>query len=319
MYLHQVIFIALTFLLTSPSLARLGWTIDQCRKEYGDSKKTDGNKVSFLTSGGRTVNVLLDAKGIVQALEITPITRNEALNFKDEFGPGWITSDKYPDYSIIPDPEWAKNRIGDIHGTEWSYFPKNQLLLMNTEGGQIFLAKEKAQKSLNTPITPTTPEVTTTQGVSSIKQVRRIYVDSLGGDGESRLTREKIRAQLIKSKRFIVTDSPSEAQGIVQGAMATRSYTSAHGSSFEGQGWVRQDTSYKSNSTLRVVDAGSGKTLWTWEFEPATVYWGPFGLGDTDIAKSFVRDISEVVFGERTDEANTTTSSGKKALGPRRN
>jgi hypothetical protein len=101
--------------------------------------------------------------------------------------------------------------------------------------------------------------------------------------------------------------------------MATRSYTSAHGSSFEGQGWVRQDTSYKSNSTLRVVDAESGKTLWTWEFEPATVYWGPIGLGDTDIAKSFARDLSEVVYGEQTEGNSTTTISGRKASGPKRN
>lgn len=312
-------FIGFILALTSKTEARLGWTLEQSKKEYGEPKKIDGNKVSFLTTGGRTVNILLDSKGTVQAVEITPITRDEALNFKDEYGIGWVTTDKYPDYAIIPDAEWTKNRLGEIHGTEWNYFPKNQFLLMNTEAGQIFLSTEKAKNSLNTPITQTTPEVATTQGVSSIKQVRRIYVDSLGGDGESRLTREKIRAQLIKSKRFIVTDSPSEAQGIVQGAIATRSYTSAHGSSFEGQGWVRQDTSYKSNSTLRVIDAGSGKTLWTWEFEPAMVYWGPFGLGDTDIAKSFVRDLSEVIWGERTDGDNATTSSGKKTLGPRRN
>lgn len=308
------------FIILSPSAqARLGWTLEQAKKEYGEPKKIDGNKVSFLTSGGRTVNILLDPKGTVQAVEITPVTREEALNFKDEYGIGWVTTDKYPDYAIIPDAEWTKNRLGEIHGTEWNYFPKNQLLLMNTEAGQIFLSKEKAKNALNTPITPSTPEVTTKQGVSSIKQVRRIYVDSLGSDGESRLTREKIRAQLIKSKRFVVTDSPNTAQGVVQGAMATRSYTSAYGSSYEGQGWVSQGTTYSSNSTLRVVDAGSDRTLWTWEFEPAKVYWGPFGLGDTDIAKSFVRDLSEVVFGEQAEGHSPTTINGKKTLGPKRN
>lgn len=314
-----VYFLGVLIILSPCAQARLGWTLEQAKKEYGEPKKIDGNKVSFLTTGGRTVNILLDSKGTVQAVEIAPVTRDEALNFKDEYGIGWVTTDKYPDYAIIPDAEWTKNRLGEIHGTEWNYFPKNQLLLMNTEAGQIFLSKEKAKNALNTPITPATPEVTTKQGVSSIKQVRRIYVDSLGSDGESRLTREKIRAQLIKSKRFVVTDSPNTAQGVVQGAMATRSYTSAYGSSFEGQGWVSQGTTYSSNSTLRVVDAGSDRTLWTWEFEPAKVYWGPFGLGDTDIAKSFVRDLSEVVFGDQAEQGDVSTSTGRRALGPKRN
>lgn len=311
-------FFGVTALLILPAHARLGWTLDQCIKEYGEPKNTNANKVSFLTAGGRTVNILLDSKGLVQALEITPITREEALSFKGEYGIGWVTMDKQPDYSIIPDPEWAKTRVGEMHGVEWNYFPKNKLMLMNTGAAQISFAKEKAKSALNSPITPAPNEVATSQGVSSIRQVRRIYVESLGSDGESRLTREKIRAQLIKSKRFVVTDSPSDAQAVVQGAMATRGYTSAYGSSFDGQGWVSQGTTYSSNSTLRVCAIGSGKTLWTWEFEPAKVYWGPFGLGDTDIAKSFVRDLGKIVFGDESESGNTT-STGSRTVGPRRN
>ena len=311
-------FFGVTALLTLPAQARLGWTLEQCIKEYGEPKNTNANKVSFLTAGGRTVNILLDSKGLVQALEITPITREEALSFKGEYGIGWVTIDKQPDYSIIPDAEWAKTRVGEMHGVEWNYFPKNKLMLMNTGAAQIFFAKEKAKNALNSPITPAANEVATSQGVSSIRQVRRIYVESLGSDGESRLTREKIRAQLIKSKRFVVTDSPSDAQAVVQGAMATRGYTSAYGSSFDGQGWVSQGTTYSSNSTLRVCAIDSGKTLWTWEFEPAKVYWGPFGLGDTDIAKSFVRDLGKIVFGDESKSGNTT-STGNRTLGPRRN
>ena len=64
-----------TALLTMPAHARLGWTLDQCIKEYGEPKNTNANKVSFLTAGGRTVNILLDSKGLVQAIEITPINR----------------------------------------------------------------------------------------------------------------------------------------------------------------------------------------------------------------------------------------------------
>ena len=311
-------FFGVTALLTLPAQARLGWTLEQCIKEYGEPKNTNANKVSFLTAGGRTVNILLDSKGLVQALEITPITQEEALSFKGEYGIGWVTTDKQPDYSIIPDAEWAKTRVGEMHGVEWNYFPKNKLMLMNTGAAQIFFAKEKAKSALNSPITPAPNEVATSQGVSSIRQVRRIYVESLGSDGESRLTREKIRAQLIKSKRFVVTDSPSDAQAVVQGAMATRGYTSAYGSSFDGQGWVSQGTTYSSNSTLRVCAIDSGKTLWTWEFEPAKVYWGPFGLGDTDIAKSFVRDLGKIVFGDESKSGNTT-STGNRTLGPRRN
>ena len=311
-------FFGVTALLTLPAQARLGWTLDPCIKEYGEPKNANANKVRFLTAGGRTVNILLDSKGLVQAIEITPINRDEALSFKGEYGIGWVTTDKQPDYSIIPDVEWAKTRVGEMHGVEWNYFPKNKLMLMNTGAAQIFFAKEKAKSALNSPITPAPNEVATSEGVSSIRQVRRIYVESLGSDGESRLTREKIRAQLIKSKRFVVTDSPSEAQAVVQGAMATRGYTSAYGSSFDGQGWVSQGTTYSSNSTLRVCAIDSGKTLWTWEFEPAKVYWGPFGLGDTDIAKSFVRDLGKIVFGDESKSGNTT-STGNRTLGPRRN
>ena len=300
-----------------PLQARLGWTLDQCTKEYGTVKVTEGNKYSFVTAGGRTVNVLVDAKKIVQAIEISPITRNEAINFKSEYGSGWVTPDKIPDYSIIPNQEWLKTRLGEIHGVEWNYFEKNQLLLMNTEEGDKYLAKEKAKNALNTPISAPPIETAVKKSISSIKQVRKVYVGNLGSDGESRLTREKIRAQLLKSKRFFVVDSPAEAQGIVEGAMATRSYTSAYGSSIDGQGWVSQGTSYSSNSTLRVTDAGTGKTLWTWEFEPAKVSYGPFAFGDTDIAKSFVRDLSEVVFGCQDDDGNS--SSGKRTLGPKRN
>ena len=75
--------------------ARLGWTLDQCKKGYGTLKQTEGNMNCFVTSGGRTVNILVDTKGIVQALEITPISRDEAINFKNEYGAGWVTPEKF--------------------------------------------------------------------------------------------------------------------------------------------------------------------------------------------------------------------------------
>lgn len=298
--------------------ARLGWTLDQCKKDYGTLKQTDGNMYCFTTSGGRTVNILVDQKGTVQAFEITPLSKDEAVNFKNEFGTGWITTEKYPNYSIIPSPEWIKNKAGDIHGTEWNYYPKPKVMQMNTEAGQMYLAKRRAKMVLDSPMNQEPPEIAKASGVSSIRGVRRIYVGSLGSDGESRLTQERIRTQLIKSKRFIVTDSASDAQAIVQGAVATRSYTSAYGSSVDGQGWVSQGTSYSSNSTLRVSDSGSGKTLWTWEFKPAKVSYGPFAFGDTDIAKSFVRDLTEVVFGDDS-EIETSANGGRRTLGPKRN
>ena len=51
-------------LLTCPLSveARLGWTLDQCKKEYGTLKQTEGNMNSFVTGGGRTVNILVDSK-----------------------------------------------------------------------------------------------------------------------------------------------------------------------------------------------------------------------------------------------------------------
>jgi len=314
-----IYFLGVLIILSPCAQARLGWTLEQAKKEYGEPKKIDGNKVSFLTSGGRTVNILLDPKGIVQAVEITPVTRDEALNFKNEYGIGWVTTDKYPDYAIIPDAEWTKNRLGEIHGIEWNYFPKNQLLLMNTEAGQIFLSKEKARNALNSPITHTIPEIQSPQGVNTIKQIKRIYVDSLGEDGDSRLLRERVRTELSKIKYFSVVDSPSEAQGIIQGAVASKGFTSAYGSSASGQAYVTQETHYVTASTLRVIDAATGKTLWTWEFHPARVSFGPFAFGDTSISKSFARDLSKEVSGKEDDEEedNNSTRNQRKTINPR--
>lgn len=313
-----VCFLGVLIILSPCAQARLGWTLEQAKKEYGEPKKIDGNKVSFLTTGGRTINILLDSKGTVQAVEITPVTRDEALNFKDEYGIGWVTTDKYPDYAIIPDAEWTKNRLGEIHGTEWNYFPKNQLLLMNTEAGQVFLSKEKAKNALNTPIAPTTLEVTAKQGVSSIRELRRIYVDSLGVDGDSRLLRERVRTELSKIKYFSVVDSPSEAQGIIQGAVASKGYTSAYGSSASGQAYLTQETHYVTASTLRVIDAATGKTLWTWEFHPARVSFGPIAFGDTSISKSFARDLAKEISGKEDDEEDINSNRiQRKTINPR--
>ena len=306
-------------LLTCPLSveARLGWTLDQCKKEYGTLKQTEDNMNSFVTGGGRTVNILVDSKGIAQALEITPLSREEAINFKNEYGAGWVTPEKFPDYSIIPSPEWLKKSAGDIHGTEWNYYPKAKVMLMNTEAGQMFLAKQKATAALVSPMQQETTEISKPKGVSSIRQVRKVYVGNLGFDAESRLAEERIRSLLLKSKRFTVTDNASDAQAVVQGAVATRSYTRAYGSSFEGQGYVSQGTSYSSNGTLRVSDTSTGKTLWTWEFKPAKVSYGPFAFGDTDLSKSFVRDLTEVVYGNTDTEV--ISSSDKKTLVPKRN
>ena len=155
--------------------ARLGWNLDQCKKEYGVLKKNDENMYCFETTGGRTVNILVDEKGFVQALEISPLSRDEAASFKNEFGTGWITTEKYPDYSIIPSPEWVKNKVGDIHGTEWNYYPKPKVMQMNTAAGQTYLAKLRAKVALNSPMKPEAYEKDEPKGVSSIRQVRKIY------------------------------------------------------------------------------------------------------------------------------------------------
>lgn len=311
-------FLGFLIILTSPAQARLGWSLEQCIKEYGGPRSQIGNKACFITSGARTINVFLDSNGIVQVFEITPVSRSEALSFKSEYSTGWSTSEKYPDYSIIPDPEWIKTKLGDIHGTEWNYHPNIQLLIMNTEAGQIFLANEKTKNALNSPITQKIPEIQAPQGVSTIKQIRRLYVDNLGSDGDSRLLRERVRAELSKIKYFSVVDSPSEAQGIIQGAVASKGYTSAYGSSASGQAYVTQETHYVTASTLRVIDAATGKTLWTWEFHPARVSFGPFAFGDTSISKSFTRDLLKEISGKEDDEEdNNSNRIQRKTINPR--
>jgi hypothetical protein len=297
-----------TLMTMNPTWARLGWSLEQCKKEYGKPYLMEEDKVSFRTSGGRTVIVYLDSKKIVQVFDVFPVNKSEALFFKDELGSSWLTSEKYPDIALM-------------QGIQWTYLPSKRRVSLSSQAGQALTAKKLAGWILTQPATDEAPvpvpAVESPKGLTSPRQIRRVFVASLGDDGESRLLREKVRAELLKTKKFEVVDAPTAAQAIVQGAVATRSYTSAYGSSFEGDGWVKQDTTFVTSSTLRVTDSLTDKTLWTWEYQPARFAFGPFAFGDTSVSKAFARDLVKVVYGQ--SKAEDAPTERKATLGPKRN
>lgn len=151
-----------------------------------------------------------------------------------------------------------------------------------------------------------------------LRGMRKIFVAPLGRDGDSKLLEEKIRKELLKSKKFVVVSQPQQADGVVFGAISVKGFTSARGWGNNEQAWLNQDTTYESESILRVADPQSGETVWTWEYDKPSVYFAGLPLdGDSSVSESFVRDLIKVVYGGKEEMNETTTN--KRPLGPRRN
>lgn len=190
------------------------------------------------------------------------------------------------------------------------------------KGSYFFLDEHKpAAQSLAVPQAPapTTPTIGTQRPPQEIlRGMRKIFVAPLGRDGDSRLLEERIRKELLKSRKFVVVTQPQQADGVVFGAVSVKGFTSARGWGNNGQAWLNQDTTYESDSILRVADPESGETVWTWEYDKPSVYFAGLPLdGDSSVSESFVRDLIKVVYGEK-DEQNPTTAS-RRPLGPKRN
>lgn len=151
-----------------------------------------------------------------------------------------------------------------------------------------------------------------------LRGMRKIYVAPLGRDGDSKLLEERIRKELLKSKKFVVVSQSQLADGVVFGAVSVKGFTSARGWGNNGQAWLNQDTTYESESILRIADPRSGETVWTWEYDKPSVYFAGLPLdGDSSVSESFVRDLIKVVYGEKDEQESTTTRRG--SLGPKRN
>ena len=190
------------------------------------------------------------------------------------------------------------------------------------KGSYLFLDE---QRSIGQPVSspqalpPPAPTITASRSPQEIlRAMRKIYVAPLGRDGDSKLLEEKIKKELLKSKKFVVVSQLSQAQGIICGAVSVKGFTSARGYGGQGQAWVNQNTTYESESILRVADPESGETIWTWEYDKPSVYFAGLPLdGDSSVSESFVRDLIKVVNGQIEEE--DTSNSRKTTLGPKRN
>jgi len=193
------------------------------------------------------------------------------------------------------------------------------------KGSYFFLDEQKTTgqvlAALQAP-PPNTPTITTPRSPQEVLSgMRKIFVAPLGRDGDSKLLEEKIRKELLKSKKFVVVSQPQQADGVVFGAVSVKGFTSARGWGNNGQAWLNQNTTYESESILRVADPESGETVWTWEYDKPNVYFAGLPLdGDSSVSESFVRDFVKVVYGNNEDESNRTAGNkrGESGAIPRR-
>jgi hypothetical protein len=198
-------------------------------------------------------------------------------------------------------------------GSSVQYFGKGNYLFLDEQ-------KPKAPSIQTMPAqTATTSSTRTPKEV--MRGLRKVYVAPLGRDGDSKLLEEKIRKELLKSNRFVVVSQPNQADGVVFGAVSVKGFTSARGWGNNGQAWLNQDTTYESDSILRVADPETGETVWTWEYDKPNVYFAGLPLdGDSSVSESFVRDLIKVVYGDGQEEGSRPARNKNGASGaiPRR-
>jgi hypothetical protein len=61
--------------------------------------------------------------------------------------------------------------------------------------------------------------------ITSMLQIKRVYVEPLAGDSSAEAIRQLLIATLQQSRLFIVTDNPDRADALVRGAADDREYT----------------------------------------------------------------------------------------------
>lgn len=188
------------------------------------------------------------------------------------------------------------------------------------KGSYFFLDEQKpAVQSLavSQALPPATPEIANQKPPQEVlRGMRKIFVAPLGRDGDSKLLEEKIRKELLKSNKFVIVSQPQQADGVIFGAVSVKGFTSARGWGNNGQAWLNQDTTYESESILRVASPESGETIWTWEYDKPSVYFAGLPLdGDSSVSESFVRDLIKVVYGTNGDELGSSLKTKSKKPG----
>lgn len=97
---------------------------------------------------------------------------------------------------------------------------------------------------------------------AQLAAVRTLYLDGLGNEDGADLVREKIRARLIASNRFIVVENPQQAEAVLVGVAGVEKSIS------EGE------THYRGMGIFRIVERSTDSTIWSYEYKRGFMLFG---------------------------------------------
>jgi len=100
----------------------------------------------------------------------------------------------------------------------------------------------------------------------SLVNIKKVYIDRLGNEEGVGLVSEKIRLRMMKSMRFSVVEVPEPADAILKGVAGVERSIRGGGYVSEGQGSSSVKTTYTGFVVLRLVDAKTSETIWSFEY-----------------------------------------------------
>jgi hypothetical protein len=138
-----------------------------------------------------------------------------------------------------------------------------------------------------------------------LAEIKRIYIGDLGREEGADLVREKIRARLMKSDRFIVVETQETADAVLTGVAGVqrRHHSSIHTNPSTGDVYGSGGTSYSGVGVLRLVDNKSQETIWVYEYKRG---FG-FGSASSRVADKTVDKLLKDVKDADKKASKTTT------------
>lgn len=109
------------------------------------------------------------------------------------------------------------------------------------------------------------------QDTAQLVKIKKIYLGDLGKEEGADLVKEKLRLRLMKSERFVVVETPEEADAVLTGV-------AGYGSDNSGLG------------ALRLVNPNTKTTIWGFEYKPGRSVFGG-GSASTRVAEKTVEQL----------------------------
>lgn len=97
---------------------------------------------------------------------------------------------------------------------------------------------------------------------SALSQAKSIYLGDFGGGNGTDLVKEKLRARLMSSQRFVVVETSDKADATLLGSAGVEK------SQREGT------TDYAGSGLLRLVDNRTQETIWAHEYTRGMMFGG---------------------------------------------